>query len=376
LQQAKEAAESASHAKSAFLINDILDFSKIEAGKMCLEILDFDLRTAVGDVLDLVAEESWSKGLKLACLMPEDVPTWAAGDPGRLRQILTNLVGNAVKFTSAGEVVVRVTRSMQTAHEALLRFEACDTGIGIPPEAQERLFNAFAQADSSTTRKYGGTGLGLAICKQLVEMMGGQIGVESAPGQGSTFWFTARLVPRPVPDDAGGLAVPALDGTRVLSVDTQRRPGVLLAEDNVVNQKVAVRILEKLGCRVDVAANGFEALEALAQRTYDIVFMDCQMPEMDGYAATQALRMREAQTGGHLPVIAMTANAMPSDREQCLAIGMDDYMTKPVKPEALSVLLQKWLQAAPDTSPVRDGAAVPGPYTAVPPSSAISTECL
>ena len=445
------------------------------------------LRTAVGDVLDLVAEEVRSKGLELACLVHGDVPTWVAGDPGRLRQILTNLIGNAVKFTAAGDVVVRVTRSAQTAYEVLLRFEVSDTGIGISPEAQARLFNAFAQADSSTTRKYGGTGLGLAICKQLVEMMGGQIGVESTPGQGSTFWFTTRLVPRPVPGDAVCLAAPELDGTRILCVDdkaanrtilaqqlsswgmqvdcvadglsalaqlhaahrqgqpyrlaildlmmpdmdgimlaraikadpglavvrlvlltsfnqrgqseaareagivaaltkpvhpsqlydclvlatseapltvplatphgvaeapVQWRARVLLAEDNVVNQKVAVRMLEKFGCRVDVAANGLEAVQALGQMTYDIVFMDCQMPEMDGYAATQAIRTREAQIGGHIPIIAMTANAMQSDHERCLAAGMDDYMTKPVKAEALSALLHKWRHASSGTSPV------------------------
>ncbi len=406
------------------LINDILDFSKIEAGKMHLEIVDFDLRTAVGDVLDLVAEHADTKGLALACLVHGDVPPWMAGDPGRVRQILTNLAGNAVKFTSAGEVVVRVTLAAQTAHDALLRFEVSDTGIGIPLAVQGRLFQAFAQADSSTTRRFGGTGLGLAICKQLVEMMDGQIGIESTPGQGSTFWFTVRLAKRPAPANvtdstAPVLRSPGMDGlalARAIKTDpalasvrlvlltsfsqrghgqearqagiaayltkpihpshlhdclvlvlgtpeetpatalitrhsvaearAQLRARVLVAEDNIVNQKVAVRMLEKLGCRADITANGLEAVQAVAHMAYDIVFMDCQMPDMDGYAATATIRAREAQTHSHLPIIAMTANAMQGDREKCLAAGMDDYVSKPVKEGELLAMLQKWGSAS------------------------------
>ncbi|HSX82113.1 MAG TPA: response regulator, partial [Candidatus Saccharimonadia bacterium] len=460
------------------IINDILDFSKIEAGKMDLECIDFDLREAIEDVLELLAERAASKGLELAYMLQSDVPTWVAGDPGRLRQILTNLVSNAVKFTERGEVVVRTALVEAHPDTVLLRFAVTDTGIGIPLEVQNRLFQAFSQADGSTTRKYGGTGLGLAISQRLATMMGGAIGVESRPRQGSTFWFTVQLATRPAPQDAACATPPELRGVRVLCVDDHainrtileaqlsawgmqvecvaddrtalarlrsaraagqpytlaildyqmpgmdglelaqtikadpalasvhliilssvsqrgqvataqqagiaafltkpvrqshlykclttilgaaaRRAGVapipngqekarlpiharvLVAEDNVINQKVVVRLLEKLGCRVDVAANGHEAITMLAQLAYDLVLMDCQMPEMDGFAATAAIRHREADSGQHMPIIAMTANAMQGDREYCLAAGMDDYISKPVKFDALAAMLRKW----------------------------------
>jgi signal transduction histidine kinase len=461
------------------LINDILDFSKIEAGKLAFEYIGFDLRTAVEDVLELLADKAASKGLELACLMHPSVPLWVESDPGRLRQILTNLVGNAVKFTETGEILVRVMVVEETGHDALVRFEVSDTGIGIAPADQAKLFEVFAQADSSTTRKYGGTGLGLAISRRLVELLGGTIGVQSTPGQGSTFWFTTRLLKRLTPSTVGPHEASVVWGVRALCVDdnalnrtileqhlqswgmqvdcaidgpsalarlqaaqragkpyalvildmhmpgmdgltlarrikadptlmdvrlamvssigqrgqaqearaagiaayltkpvrrlhlydtlttvlgapntqrppalvtrhsvaeaqAQRRLKVLVAEDNVVNQKVAVRLLEKLGCRVDIVANGVEALAAHASGTYDVIFMDGQMPAMDGYAATAAIRAREAQTGQHIPIIAMTANAMQGDREECLAAGMDDYMSKPIKSEELAQLLRKW----------------------------------
>ena len=492
------------------VINDILDFSKIEAGKMNLEIIDFDLRTAVDESVDLLAERAASKGVNLACLFHADVPAALRGDPGRLRQILLNLLGNAIKFTEQGDVVLSVTLMHHTDTDATIRFEVQDTGIGLPPDAQGRLFQSFSQADSSTTRKFGGTGLGLAICKQLTELMGGQIGVDSRLGEGSTFWFTAQLGKQPqatasvaamasqdlrglqlcIVDDhpinrrilesyatkwgarcliaedgrqalavlrkvaAQGYAcdfaiinmqLPGMDGlelareikadpmlapTRLVLLTHQgqrgdaqaahtagyaaylRRPvresqlyeclvtlctlsapataregrsagltarpalvtrhslaeakaqataRILVAEDNVVNQKVAVRILEKLGYRADLVANGLEVLDALTRIPYDAVLMDCQMPEMDGFAATAEIRRREALgvrgeansstpyplplTPHRIPIIAMTANAMEEDRDRCLAAGMDDYVSKPVQPKMLAEVLARWLNA-------------------------------
>ncbi|MGE3537974.1 MAG: response regulator [Candidatus Tectimicrobiota bacterium] len=463
------------------LVNDVLDFSKIEAGKLELEILDFNLRTAVEDVLELLAEQATAKGLELIGLIHPDVPTWVASDPGRLRQILTNLVSNAIKFTATGEVAVRAQCLESTLEQSLVRFEVTDTGIGIPADVQTRLFQAFTQADASTTRRYGGTGLGLAICRRLVEMLGGTLGLESAPGEGSTFWFTIRLRRSATPPASGFSRAADLRGMRVLGVDDnatnrallegqltawgmqvtcvpsaahamqalraaqaqgqpyvlaildmqmpdidglelaslikgdpalaavrlivlsswgqrgdgrqarqaciaayltkpvrqaqlyetistvmgmpeEAAPGamvtrhslaearpvgkirVLLAEDNVINQKVAVLMLEKLGCRVDTVANGREAYAALEHLRYALVFMDGQMPEMDGYEATAAIRSRELTRGGHVPIIAMTANALQGDRERCLRAGMDDYISKPVKAEVLQRILEQWAQ--------------------------------
>ncbi|HXC01917.1 MAG TPA: response regulator [Opitutaceae bacterium] len=461
------------------VINDILDFSKIEAGQLAIEQIDFDLHDPVEGTLELLAEKAYGQGLELAYLIAENTPTQLCGDPGRLRQILLNLVNNAIKFTEKGEVVVRVAKVAGAGRVATLRFAITDTGIGIPAEAQAKLFQPFMQADGSTTRKYGGTGLGLAICRQLVNLMHGEIGVESNPGHGSTFWFTTEIALQPetakvvhrradiagsrvlIVDDnatnreiferqlanwhvkhasassgqealeklrvAGGapfdaalldMQMPAMDGLtlahhihtdpaladikililssmgrsippaelaeagvaltlmkpvkqsqlhdalvsvladRILTtvrakrlssppIVTSGKLRILVAEDNIVNQRVAMLQLERLGHRADVAANGLEVLSAVETVHYDVIFMDCHMPELDGYEATRRLRTRENERRARgekfraLHIVAMTANAMQGDRETCLASGMDDYISKPVRPAELAASLAR-----------------------------------
>lgn len=496
------------------LINDVLECSKIEAGKLELERLDFNLRTTVEDVLAQFAERAETKGLELTGLLHAAVPTALRGDPGRLRQVLTNLVGNAVKFTEKGDVTLQAYLESDSLDAAVVRFEVTDSGIGIAPDTQAKLFRPFVQADSSTTRKYGGTGLGLSISKQLIELMGGQIGVKSTSGQGSTFWCTARFLKQPSSPPAI-LLTGDLEGRRVLIVDDNesnrmilhhlvtgwgmidelaedaatalklvteanargvsydlaildvmmpekdglqlareirqhpagagirmvvmtsllqrghaeqaRQAGamgylpkpvrhdqlreclrtvlgiapiptqdpqqlapvlpqlvtrhtlaehvvhqrILVVEDNIVNQKLVVRMAEKLGYHPVVVGNGKEALAALATEKYAAILMDCQMPIMDGFEATKAIRERESAGRGargpgqgdeedtsplllapslsptsHIPIIAVTANAMQGDRERCLAAGMDDYLSKPVKLDALGAVLQRWVAAA------------------------------
>ena len=276
--------------------------------------------------------------------MQPDVPLVLRGDPGRLRQILLNLVGNAIKFTAQGEVVVQASRVEETDTTVLVRVEIRDTGIGIPPETCARLFQSFSQADTSTTRQYGGTGLGLAIAKQLTALMGGTIGVESTPGHGSTFWFTARLATAPIHGPAASLPRAALPVVPPGLVEAQdySRPLILVAEDNPVNQRLAVRLLQKLGYRVDVAVNGREAIQAVETTPYAAVLMDVQMPELDGYAATAEIRRREGHSR-HTTIIAMTAHALTGDRDKCLDAGMDDYLSKPVQYTALQAMLARWL---------------------------------
>ncbi|MEC4673868.1 MAG: response regulator, partial [Nitrospirota bacterium] len=471
------------------IINDILDFSKMESGKLEFETIDFDLRVALEETLELLAEKAAEKKLELVGWVFADVHTAVLGDPGRLRQVLMNLVGNAIKFTGSGEVTVQVWQLEETEEEVVVRFQVSDTGIGIGPETRKRLFQSFSQADSSTNRKFGGTGLGLAISKQLVEQMSGEIGVESQLGKGSLFWFTVRLqkqvmslqednklrmplqgfrvcciddhpanrflmtkycmdwgmdgVEAPTPAEAlvlmtaavkSGkpfdlalvkLEMPGMDGmtlaktikadpvfskTKLVLVTTVGRRGdaalahdagfagyltkpvrksqiqaclelilcpsehesqpfpnqlitkhtvrermsmgssrILVADDHTVNQQLAVLILEQMGHRVDVVANGLEAVEALSRKSYDVVMMDCQMPEMDGYAATQEIRRLQCSEI-RTPFIDITVNAMQGDRERCLAAGMDDYLSKPIKREELEAVLARWLPTNKDLS--------------------------
>ena len=438
------------------LINDILDFSKIEAGKLVFETLDFDLLSVVEDVQAVLGFKARAKGLELGLYVDPATPLAVVGDPTRLRQILTNLVDNALKFTHQGSVEVRVRTESEAGDTALVRVEVRDTGIGMRPEVVEQLFTSFFQGDNTTSRKYGGTGLGLTISKRLAELMGGSIGVRSAPGEGSAFWFTLRLGvrsrPGPLPsarpqvflaglpplatrlamaqlrawglqpealpeggDAASWLPLHPAPGCLVLAgaesldaalaaagdgavvavgplfqpelreaasrkgvqgfltlplrpsqlrslfepaqatatgVQSPASPAaaaplkvrVLLAEDNLVNQKVALAMLRKLGIDADLAATGIEALDALVGVAYDLVLMDCQMPAMDGFEATRRIRERERGTR-RLPVVAMTANAMVGDRERCLEAGMDDHIPKPVRLEVLQRALHRWLPA-------------------------------
>jgi signal transduction histidine kinase/ActR/RegA family two-component response regulator len=323
------------------IINDILDFSKIEAGRLQLESVPFDVREVVDATVQLLAEQAQRKGLSLLSVGPPGEFPQVQGDPARLRQVLTNLVGNAVKFTDRGEVVVRFAVGSEADGMAELQFDVADTGVGIAAENQARIFESFSQEDGSTTRRYGGTGLGLAISRQLVELMGGTIGVTSEPGRGATFHFTVRLpaVTRaPVAVAGAGTGLAAHQGS------WQRLRGrVLLVEDNVVNQAVALGMLEALGVDVTVASDGRDALDRLSAAQFDAVLMDCQMPVMDGFEATRAIRGREGG-GAALPIIALTANAVVGDRERCLAAGMNEYLSKPFKLEQLGDVLGRYLR--------------------------------
>jgi PAS domain S-box-containing protein len=344
------------------VINDILDFSKIEASKLDLENVDFQLRESLGNILRTLAYLASEKGLELASRISPEVPDALVGDPGRLRQVILNLLSNAVKFTETGEVVLSVSSEPGGADEACLHFVVTDTGIGIPVEKQLKIFAPFFQSDASATRRYGGTGLGLTISARLVEMMGGRIWVESAIGRGSAFHFTVRVgLPR-------GLPARELPAATVPCAPVHPASAtILLAEDNPINQRVAVRLLEKRGHTVIVAANGRDAVAAIAgqgEHPFDLVLMDLQMPEMDGFEATALIRAEERCSGGHLPIIALTAHAMKGDEQRCLRAGMDGYLAKPLRSKdllaAIDSALSTKVQTAPEAHQAGPGTGVAG----------------
>ena len=323
------------------LINDILDFSKIEAGRMELERIDFDLRDVLQEAVSILVERVRDRGLPLSWNVDDAVPPRVVGDPQRLRQVLLNLIGNAIKFTHEGAIEVAVRLRELGVAGALVELSVRDTGIGMTTQQAERIFEPFSQADASTTRKYGGTGLGLAICKRLVESMQGTITVCSEPGQGATFTFTVLLAAGSPPDGSPRLAV-ARSASEVTPLPAGPRGRVLIAEDNPINCKVMQHLLRQLGHDSDTVFDGQQALDAVARGGYDLVLMDCRMPGMDGYTATTLLRERH---GAALPIIAVTASVFEDERQRCLTAGMDDYLSKPVSREALWAILERWLSA-------------------------------
>ncbi len=337
------------------VIGDVLDFSRIEAGMLSLETLPFEPGRISREIVELFTPRARDKGIDLELELSESLPAWVQGDPSRLRQVLLNLVSNAVKFTSRGAVVVSVScRAGYDSGDSRMELAVRDTGIGIAPEVLPRLFSAFTQADSSTTRQFGGTGLGLAISKLLVELMGGSITVESVPGKGSTFRCelpvteTTAPAESPIEERLAETASAALPPAAFT---------ILIAEDNPVNQMLAQQQLRILGYDAEAVEDGEQVLEALSRKRYDMILMDCQMPVLDGYETTRRIRELEADGRRRLPIIAVTAHAMKGDREKCLAAGMDDYIAKPFQLDELGVLMRRWFSAAPAPAFAAGGAA-------------------
>ncbi|HUG51961.1 MAG TPA: PAS domain S-box protein, partial [Vicinamibacteria bacterium] len=326
------------------VVDAVLDFARAEGGRLELEQVDLEPRRVLEEACAALRDDAAAKGLPIQTVAAEAVPERLRGDAARLRQVLEQLLANAVKFTARGSVVVRLGLVHDGKDSTLIGFEVADTGLGIDAATQERLFQPFVQADGSSTRRYGGAGLGLALSHRIVSAMGGQIGVRSEIGHGSTFWFTVRLA-KPGAAEAGLPADAPAAGGRVLVV-----------EDNGVNQKVAVAMIESLGYRAEAVGNGLEAVEACARAAYDAVLMDCQMPQMDGYKATAFIRQREG-IGHHTPIVALTASVTAEDRQRCLAAGMDDYLSKPVPREALASALRKWIPGVVTPPPAPPPAA-------------------
>ncbi|RYZ70249.1 MAG: response regulator, partial [Proteobacteria bacterium] len=350
--------ETIKHSADALLsiINDILDFSKVEAGKLDLEILDFDLSQVIEDTLKTFTVIVRDKDLSLNLEISPYVHKYLKGDSGRLRQIITNLVNNAIKFTDRGHIRIRVTPAPdRSPSNHLVMFEIEDTGLGIPQETIDRLFQAFSQADTSTSRKFGGTGLGLAICKSLVHLMDGKIGVRSEVGKGSTFWFTAAL---PVGQFIQSEHSTATDWSKEF-----KGKRILVAEDNMVNQKVALLTLAKLGLNAAAVANGNEVLVALRESHFDLILMDCHMPELDGYQATRAIRADASLAYRNIPIIAMTANALVGEYDKCIASGMNDYISKPAKTEALARKILRFLPSGATSDAAKKPLAGSAPVT-------------
>jgi len=342
------------------IINSILDFSKVEAGKLDIEKIDFELQEFLENTCKILAPRAHDKGLEFVCNVAPGLPSLIKGDPTRLQQIIIHLTNNAIKFTYQGEIIVNVNLESENNEFVTVRFEVIDTGIGIPEKKQNTLFDAFTQADASTTRKFGGMGLGLAISKKLTEVMGGEIGVKSVNENGSRFWFTVVLEKQ---STEGGIIrkskINYLAKDNSNKQKSHKEPKeqlithtpngnkenlrILLAEDNLVNQRVVVKLLGKLGLCADVVPNGQEAVKALESSHYDIIFMDCQMPEMDGYEATRTIR-RSKSKRHNVPIIAMTANVMKGDMEKCISTGMNDYIPKPINIKVLASVIDKWLK--------------------------------
>jgi CheY-like chemotaxis protein len=322
------------------VINDILDLSKVEAGKLELDPVDVDIRECLEETARLMYFGAEQKGLKLSCDLDPAIPRWVKADPVRLRQIVLNLLGNAIKFTERGEILLKADVQSRTEDAVSLHVLVRDTGIGIAPEQQQLIFEAFSQAENSANRRSAGTGLGLTISRRLIGLMGGKIWVKSKVGEGSEFHFVAefRLSHRPAAD--------AQSVAEVVSTQPSTARRILVAEDNLINQRVMLRLLQAQGHEVVLAASGADALDLLAREQVDLVFMDIQMPVMDGFQVTAAIREKEKHTGQHLPIIATTACALKGDRERCFEAGMDGYIAKPISPDELFATIAK-LKTAP-----------------------------